>query len=153
MNTTQTETTTSIATSSSSAALLCDRLSYCLSAVHAVDRIASLLGLPPSTVASLLSPVMGNTEHGKGPDIARLDSLLQTAKAFGLIEEYAIWETPAATEGPDIGAPRITVEATDAQWLEYRIILPGAEVVLALPGAGEAVRTKSASPTPDAILN
>ncbi|MEG6504480.1 hypothetical protein [Nitratidesulfovibrio sp. 1201_IL3209] len=129
MNTTHTHT---------AAALLCDRLSYCLSAVHAVDRIASLLGLPPSTVANLLAPVMGNTEHGKGPDIARLDTLLHTAKAFGLIEEYAIWETPTATEGPDIGAPRITVEATDAQWLEYRIILPGAEVVLALPGAGEA---------------
>ena len=140
MNTTQTETTTSITPSSSAAALLCDRLSYCLSAVHAVDRIASLLGLPPSTVANLLAPVMGNTEHGKGPDIARIDSLLHTAKAFGLIEEYAIWEAPtAATEGPDIGAPRITVEATDTQWLEYRIVLPGAEVVLALPGAGEAL--------------
>ena len=138
MNTTQTETTTSIATSSSSAALLCDRLSYCLSAVHAVDRIASLLGLPPSTVANLLAPVMSNTEHGKGPDIARLDTLLRTAKVFGLIEEYAIWEAPAAAASPDIGAPRITVEATDAQWLEYRITLPGAEVVLALPGAGEA---------------
>lgn len=130
MNTTHTHTT--------AASLLCDRLSYCLSAVHAVDRIASLLGLPPSTVANLLVPVMGNTAHGKGPDIARLDALLHTAKAFGLIEEYAIWEAPAAAEGPDIVAPRITVEATDAQWLEYRITLPGAEVVLALPGAGEA---------------
>ncbi|WMW65205.1 hypothetical protein [Nitratidesulfovibrio liaohensis] len=130
MNTTHTHTT--------AASLLCDRLSYCLSAVHAVDRIASLLGLPPSTVANLLAPVMGNTEHGKGPDIARLDALLHTAKAFGLIEEYAIWEAPAAATGPDIGAPRITVETTDAQWLEYRIALPGAEVLLALPGASEA---------------
>jgi len=130
MNTTHTHTT--------AAALLCDRLSYCLSAVHAVDRIASLLGLPPSTVANLLAPVMGNTEHGKGPDIARLDTLLHTAKVFGLIEEYAIWEAPTAAAGPDIGAPRITVEATDAQWLEYRITLPGAAVELALPGTGEA---------------
>lgn len=130
MNTTHTHTT--------AASLLCDRLSYCLSAVHAVDRIASLLGLPPSTVANLLAPVMGNKEHGQGPDIARLDALLHTAKAFGLIEEYTIWEAPTAAAGPDIGAPRITVEATDAQWLEYRITLPGAEVVLALPGAGEA---------------
>lgn len=138
MNTMQTETTTSLTPSSSAAALLCDRLSYCLSAVHAVDQIASLLGLPPSTVANLLAPVMGNTEHGKGPDIARLDALLHTAKAFGLIVEYAIWEAPTAAAGPDIGAPRITVEATDAQWLEYRITLPGAEVELALPGAGEA---------------
>ncbi len=132
MNTTHTHTT--------AAALLCDRLSYCLSAVHAVDRIASLLGLPPSTVANLLAPVIGNTAHGKGPDIARLDTLLHTAKVFGLIEEYAIWEAPTAAAGPDIGAPRITVEATDAQWLEYRITLLGAEVVLALPGASEAAR-------------
>ena len=123
---TQTKSTTT-----ESIETLCHRLTESLSSTHAATRLSTMLGLPADTVAKLLAPL--GVLKGQEIDPTRLDSLLHTAKALEVVEEYAITQEPHC-----LGLP-LTVEAVGPEGLSVRVELPSGWLVeLDLPGAALA---------------
>lgn len=120
--------------------VLCHRLTESLSSIHAVTRLSTMLGLPADTVAELLAPL--GILKGQEIDLTRLDMLLHTAKALGVIEEYAITQEPHC-----LGLP-LTVEPVGPEGLSVRVELPsnasaGWLVELDLPGAALACEERT----------
>ncbi|PKN42587.1 MAG: hypothetical protein CVU60_06260 [Deltaproteobacteria bacterium HGW-Deltaproteobacteria-18] len=110
---------------------ICHHLTESLSSIYAVTRLSTMLGLPADTVAKLLAPL--GVLKGQEIDPTRLDSLLLTAKALEVVEEYAITQEPHC-----LGLP-LTVEAVGPEGLSVRVELPSGWLVeLDLPGAALA---------------
>ncbi|MBE1427416.1 hypothetical protein H4684_004113 [Desulfomicrobium macestii] len=87
-----------------------------------------MLGLPADTVADLLAPL--GILKGQAIDPTRLDTLLHTAKALEVVEEYAITQEPHC-----LGLP-LKVELVGPEGLSVRVELPSGWLVeLDLPGA------------------
>lgn len=126
---------------STSTEVLCQRLTESLSSIHAVTRLSTMLGLPADTVAELLAP-LGLTQD-QALDITRLDALLHTAKALGVVEEYALTPEPHY-----LGRP-LTVTHEGPEGLSVRIELPSGWLVeLDLPGVALANEERARSKWP-----
>lgn len=130
---TQTKTSTTEATE-----ILCKRLTESLSSIHADTRLSTMLGLPADTMAELLAPL--GILKGQGMDSTvsaetclRLDMLLHTAKALGVVEEYAITK-----QAHCLGEP-LSVVPVGVDLKSVMIELPSGWLVeLDLPGASLA---------------
>lgn len=122
---------TTTGTCTTSTGVLCHRLTESLSSVHAVTRLSTMLGLKAETVADLLAPL--GILKGQDTDPSRLDALLHTAKALGVVEEYAITKEPHC-----LGLP-LTVEPVGPEGQSIRVELPSGWLVeLDLPVASLA---------------
>ena len=127
---------TKTSTKTEATEVLCHRLTESLSSIHAITRLSTMLGLKAETVAELLAPL--GILKGQNTDPTRLDALLQTAKALGVVEEYAITKEPHC-----LGLP-LTVEPVGLEGLSVRVELPSGWLVeLDLPGASLASKERA----------